>query len=378
MKSKLNLIIILIINVLGVVHGQDVAKVTNKKLIDSLDNRFNISGYIEGMEEGLITIRYRREGFDGRNTLEKDTVQIENGNFNFSGSVDKPVYCTIWQADYLIQIHLWLENGNITINGSVYSDDIKISGSKTQDEDVIFHQTYDKYSNELMAIAYKLNSARKRKESQFVIDRLLRERDSLEARRNDFGENFIREHPNSMVSLTYLYNCETDEAERMVNILSKELRNSGGGKRLLKRIKAIKASSVGKPIPDCTQIDGEGNEFKFSDYEKKYLMICISSSVNGSLIEWMRNIYSKYNNEGLEIIDVFINAKNQEELNYLIGEHKISWKIVSDYKGNYNEVVEKLNVNRYPSFILVDNAGVIIARDLSIKEVESRLSEIFN
>lgn len=380
MKTKTLLTMLLLLPILLFAQKKSTVmelKAIEKPLTTVTKTGYTIKGYIKGMNKGMITIRYRREGNDVHAPIEKDSMMVKDGHFAFSGSVDTPVYCSIWQPDYLVQIKFWLENAPVTIDGSVDSDNIKISGSKTQDEDDFFHKSYDDYSNKLMAKAYELKGAKNRKESQGVIDRIRKEQDSLVKCQRNFGEKFLREHPNSNVSLTYLYNCTSDEAERLFGYLTEDLRNSGGGKILIKKINIVKASAVGQVLPDCSQPDANGNELKFSDYRGKYLLISISSSVNQGLVNKLKQWYSKYHEKGLDIVDVFIDAKSKEELGKLSEEYKIPWKEVSDCKSFSNEVVENLNVNSFPSLLLVDPKGIILGRDLSAQDLEKKLSEIF-
>ena len=353
------------------------SEIVKKPDVIDIKQGYTITGFIKGMDKGIITIRYRREGNDIQAPVETDSVVVKNGHFTFTGSVSTPVYCTIWQPDYLEQIKFWLENASIKIDGSVYSDDIQISGSKTQDEDVLFHNTYDYYSNKLAAASYEVKEAKKRMESQAVIEKAEKERDSLLKCQRGFGEKFLREHPNSQISLTYLYNCPSDEVERLFGYLSEDLQSSGGGKILIKKINSIRNSAIGKLLPDCTQMEASGKEINFSEYKGKYLLIYISSGLQQEYIIKLKQLYSNYSTKGLETVQVIINAKNKEELGKLSETYQIPWKLVSDFKNFGNQVNENLNINTYPSFFLVDPKGIILDRDLSLLNLEKRLEKIF-
>lgn len=380
MREKILLAMLLLLPIALLAQNKNIAidsEIVKKPDVIDIKQGYTITGFIKGMDKGIITIRYRREGNDIQAPVETDSVVVKNGHFTFTGSVSTPVYCTIWQPDYLEQIKFWLENASIKIDGSVYSDDIQISGSKTQDEDVLFHNTYDYYSNKLAAASYEVKEAKKRMESQAVIEKAEKERDSLLKCQRGFGEKFLREHPNSQISLTYLYNCPSDEVERLFGYLSEDLQSSGGGKILIKKINSIRNSAIGKLLPDCTQMEASGKEINFSEYKGKYLLIYISSGLQQEYIIKLKQLYSNYSTKGLETVQVIINAKNKEELGKLSETYQIPWKLVSDFKNFGNQVNENLNINTYPSFFLVDPKGIILDRDLSLLNLEKRLEKIF-
>ena len=56
-----------------------------------------------------------------------------------------------------------------------------------------------------------------------------------------------------------------------------------------------------------------------------------------------------------------------------IEKDKLTWTNVTDLKGDKNEASLIYGVSGYPTNFLIDKSGVIIAKDLTIKELRKRL-----
>ena len=84
----------------------------------------------------------------------------------------------------------------------------------------------------------------------------------------------------------------------------------------------------------------------------------------------LKELYSKTDKSKFEIIGIVGNTPS-DALKKLIDQHEITWsQILSD---ETNKITEKYGINSYPTTLLIDTEGVIIAKDLRGKELEEKI-----
>ncbi len=98
---------------------------------------FIIKGTVSGRDTGIMTLRY----VNGLEEFIRDTTYLENGSFQFSGTINQPTYATLKGNPNYINFYdandvgIYLEPGELNIsllkNHYEYA---KMAGSKTQYE----------------------------------------------------------------------------------------------------------------------------------------------------------------------------------------------------------------------------------------------------
>jgi peroxiredoxin len=86
-------------------------------------------------------------------------------------------------------------------------------------------------------------------------------------------------------------------------------------------------------------------------------------------------VYNEFKGKGLEIFGV---AAETDKNNWLqaIQQDKLTWINVSDLKGDKNEAAIIYGISYYPANFLIDKSGVIIAKDLTIKQLRNKLTAL--
>lgn len=343
---------------------------------------FKIKGHVKGLSSGTMKLRYRPSNHNGKENWVILTSEVKNGEFEFEGNVQTPVYCSLSNGENMINESFWLDNNNIVIKGDVERYDYEIIGSKVQDEDKLFHKYYDKYYNEELKAAMGLKGAKERKEAKWVIERYDKQVEFWKAKRQEFGENFVKERPDSQISLNYLFNCTGTGneiyAERVYNLLSEDIKRSYGGQKIWHRLEGIKNSKVGEILPDLRFESLKGDSVKLSDYRGKYLLLSVGNGKNGNYtksVEVRKKLKDNFPNN-LSIVDILFSLKSKNDIESLTRELAISWPIYSDYSEGERDVATIFNVSNFPTFFLIDPSGVIIARDIPIEEINSKLTSL--
>ena len=87
-------------------------------------------------------------------------------------------------------------------------------------------------------------------------------------------------------------------------------------------------------------------------------------------------MYSKYKDLGLNIIGISLDDDKDRWLN-AIKKDQLTWVQLSNLKGWDEPLLQLLKVKSIPKTIIVDRNGVIVAKDLRGKDLETKLAELF-
>src|SRR5699024_9217555 len=118
---------------------------------------FNLEGQIEGLESSEVFLRYRDPS--GERVTESGTV--ENGSFSITGEVAYPTPARLYTKDRSINTMIYLERGDLNIQGSV--DDLNITGSKTQNEAEALEKATADLSEKRVNLVKEYRAAAKKK-----------------------------------------------------------------------------------------------------------------------------------------------------------------------------------------------------------------------
>ncbi len=105
-------------------------------------------------------------------------------------------------------------------------------------------------------------------------------------------------------------------------------------------------------------------KYVYLDFWASYCKPCLAEIPNIS------ELYSKIDTSKIEFIGIVCETQ-PNALNNLIAEHSINWpQILST---DSNNIKDKYNIQGYPTTLLIDPDGVIIAKNLRTKELEYKI-----
>ncbi|WP_291865361.1 TlpA disulfide reductase family protein [Maribacter sp.] len=322
-----------------------------------------------------------------------DTVLTTGGTYTFSGKPTTPELHYIFVDKLPGYTVVVLENGEIEI--SAQKDSLNLAKIKGTIQNDIFSDYMEKslaMSNRAMSIQKDLQKANIEK-NDAVISALSDEMKELQEEHKDFEIDYIKANPNGLISALLIDKAiasrvvPTEDLKALYEGLSPEIKSNKVAENVLQRISFLeeKASNgqnttVGKKAPNFSAKSPEGKEIALNDILGKVTLIdfwaawckpCRAENPN------VLAVYKKYHKKGLNIIGVSLD-KDGEQWKKAILDDKLEWNQVSNLAYFNDEIAKLYNVDAIPAAFLLDENGVIIAKNLRGDALEQKVAELLN
>lgn len=353
------------------------------------EEHFEISGTIKNQPDGIVYLE-ELDVPDGIAPI-KDSVELKDGQFSFTGNVEFPKLYAVKTADSAgFPLRFILSNDEITINAvkdSLFRAEVSGATVNTQ-----YKNYYDNYFNKIREKAgpiYQLldslNEGGKRELSK-VERTMIDEKWEMMGKFSDsMTRLYVTDNKNSLavplvITDRYIQYPDPDKAEELYNELSEEVKESFYGQKLAKALKGYNAVAVGRQAPPITgQVDLEGNEISLENYKGKYVLVDFWASWCAPCRKENPNVlkaYNTYHNKGLEILAISLDDK-RDLWEKAIEKDGLPWEHVSDLKGFKNKAAQDYMVSAIPQNFLINPEGKIIATNLREEELHSELQKVF-
>jgi hypothetical protein len=366
----------------------------------SNDNRVTIKGAFSDGREGTI---YLDKSDVDRSTVI-DSTSVKKGRFKFSVEITGPeffqVRCNNGEFAGLLAMpgeNITLDLGkspltmNYSVSGSPGSEDIKILDQHLVVTKTRLDSIRDIYSG---LSSEELATRGPDLEKAFV--------DIVEAQRK-FNINFIIENISSMSAIQALYQRIDDNTYvlyqprdlQYLKIVSDSLSVKYPVSRHVRALKENVTSELNKMYIDrmanlATQMpaantkpelpDTQGNMVSVASLKGKYVLVSfwVTTSVECiNELPLLKTLYSAYHRKGLEIYQVSLDGDVERWKNRVRFE-EIPWISVREEDPANPVYARLMNVTSLPSNLLYDPDGNIINVNLSGRNLQIRLDQIFN
>ena len=346
-------------------------------------NGYHITGTAAGVEEGDTVFLCEMQGFFSMAPL--DTTTIKNGKFEFSGDFDGAstrFILPILNGKATAMGDFLLENADIDItlsNDEKVRPIVKTEGAanKLQAEYNALMAPYEKEMEKPWDIVTDSTSSKEAKaKAQAIVD-------SISDIRKSLTKVFTVAHiPSAYSDYLYVMNQQYFTAPERA-IIEKKMEEGHHYyyfQQVLDEKKADMATAVGQTYTDLAMPNPKGKTIRVSDYVKKnkYTLIDFWASWCGPCRAEMPNVvkaYNLYHKKGFEVVGVSFD-NNKAAWVKALGQLKMPWPQMSDLKGWGCAAAPIYNIKGIPANVLVDNNGIIVAKNLRGQYLLNELAKL--
>ncbi|MBD1261336.1 AhpC/TSA family protein [Maribacter polysiphoniae] len=353
---------------------------------------YTINGTLIG-DVADSTAVYLKKAGKQNGLVDVDTTMVVNGNFVFTGQKNSPEMHFIFVDQLGGYAAAIVENGEIEF--TAHKDSLgfaKAIGTPQNEFLYDFQKNSREVSNQAMNIQKDLRTATGARDT-VLINSLQEELNELRGEYESFELDYIKSHPNALISALLIdraINTRTSTEEELRELydgLTPEIKETEAAKKVLKTLDALnkkeassKNTSVGAVAPDFSAPSPSGEFLALSDVKGKVTLIdfwaawcrpCRAENPN------VVKVYNKYKGKGLSIIGVSLD-KTAEAWKKAISDDGLEWHHVSNI-AYFDDAIAKLyNVDAIPATFLLDENGVIVAKNLRGPALEARISELLD
>ena len=362
------------------------------------NNEFEIDGNAGGLKDGR-NVFLKIQDTVTNSLVNVDTAKIENGKFKFVGAVKEPSLHFIVIDSTENQIPFILEEGKITV--AVNKDTIykSIVGGTYSNEQLV---AYTKETEKVQQKVVKFQEANREKiqQAQMTADTVAMNALSKEYKtyQDEFKEislKHVEDHPKSFISLFFIKQFISDPSfdvargTKMYENLDPVLKNTKEGKSIKKTLDGVKtaekkndtsatAVAVGTVAPDFSAPSPEGKDISLKSSLGKLTLIDFWASWCGPCRQENPNVvalYKDFHAKGLNIIGVSLDEK-ADKWKAAIAKDQLTWIHISNLKGWEDPIAKRYFVDGIPATFLLDEKGVVIARDLRGAELRAKVASL--
>ena len=311
-----------------------------------------------------------------------DTLYVKNGLTSYSGVSKLPDYQSLWVEGIRGSVPVFVEPGEITVE--LYKDSIqasKVSGTKTN---VAFKRYIDEINplfKSFYEIQNEMRNAMVSRDSLGYKD-LEEQLKEMETKFNDYQIDYTKSNPDSYISAMVLIQLVMNKA--IDNEVAYEI-YSGFSKTIKKTKSAIKIYELVAPkeveeTEEAAQ-DGEVNVGDkapdFSAPNPNDIAVSLNKSLGKLTVldfwaSWcgpcrvdspnLVKVYNTYKDKGLGIVGISLDQQ-KESWKKAIDNDQLDWTHVSHLKRWDDPIAAIYGVRSIPQLFLLDENGVVIAKE---------------
>ncbi len=351
-----------------------------------------IDGELRGDIENGTQVFLRKQG-ENNQPINVDTTTVENGKFVFTGVAEIPEMHYIFVDKSQGYTGVVVENGEIAF--SAQKDSLGLAEIKGTPQNDLFSKYLAKakaMSEKGMAIQKDMQAAT---QSQDAVSFA-----SLNDEMNDFKEeyksfelDFINEHPDALISVLLLDKAiatriiPAGEVQGIYDSFTPEIKKTTAANRILDQLETLKAKAekekateIGAQAPEFTGPGVNGEQLALKDMLGKVTLVdfwaawckpCRAENPN------VVAVYKKYHDKGLNVVGVSLD-KTAEAWKKAIIEDELTWNHVSHVKYFNDPIARLYNVDAIPAAFLLDENGIIVAKNLRGSALEEKVAELLN
>lgn len=308
--------------------------------------QFKIEGRFKNFNQGEL---YLYSSDDSRGQL--DTIRVADGRFAYVTDLEDTVTFYLVFPNYST-VPVFAQSGTtVTINGDAsHLKEIEILGTD---------------DNELLT-EFRLST------SELTPPEMLRA-----------AENFISDHPESIVSLYMLNNFfiqRPDADYAKAASLLKNIQEATPATRqitlLSRHLQSLKSTLPKEKLPKFSVSDIKGRQVGNAQLDAQLNIIYLWSNWNfdsQNLQRQLRTLKKEYGSR-LALMGISLDA-SRYDCRRTLDRDSVMWPVINDGRMWLSPLLSQLGLAEMPGNILFDRSGRIIARNLSTQEIRDKIKD---
>lgn len=351
------------------------------------DYTINISANVEDDHQIFLV------NFDDENKPNViDTLFVKEGLASYSGVSKLPDYQSLWVDGVRGSVPIFVEQGEITVE--IYKDSIqtsKVSGTKTN----VAFKRYKDEINPLFKSFYEIQNDMRNamisRDSLGYKD-LEEQLKEMETKFINFQKDYTKSNPDSYVSAMVLIQLvmnkaiENEEAFEIYNNFSKTIKKTKSAVKINQLVAPKETEevtedgevNVGDIAPDFTAPDPNAVAISLNTTLGKLTILDFWASWCGPCRVDSPNlvkVHNAYKDNGLAIIGISLD-KNKGSWEKAIENDKLDWTQVSHLMRWDDPTAAAYGVNSIPQLFLLDENGIVIAKERHAEDFIPILEQI--
>jgi len=345
-----------------------------------------VEGELRGDVENGTKIFLKTTDSLRQSLIEVDTTTVENGVFSFAGTISSPKLYYMFIEDSRGSAPVVLENG--TIKFKAHKDSLGFSSLKGTPQNDYFMAYLDE-TRKFVAMSRSMNDDLRMANAQrdtVAIASLRDEYLELQEKAKTYELDFMKEHPDALISALILdkvlmgKTIPVEELDAIFQKFSPQIKSSSIGKKIQEQLKKAKATAIGTLAPEFSGPTPDGAQLALNEIKGKVTLIdfwaawCKPCRMENPNIV---SVYEKYKDKGLHVVGVSLDRKKEDWLK-AIESDGLEWNHISNLQYFQDPIAELYSVNAIPAAFLLDENGVIVAKNLRGPALEQKVAELLN
>lgn len=341
-----------------------------------------ISGSLQGDLSDSTKI-YLRKSDANLQPTETDSTTLAGGRFSFSGEITEPRLYYIFIDGARGAIPLILEEGEVQVQAHADSLNAAVVLGTPQNT---AYRDFLEGSRELASRGNSINNemrAAMAAQDTANMSSLRDEYFELQQAGMNYEKDFVRQNPDAMISVLIVNRMVQSQAvpageiQELFGGLTERMRQTDVGKGIQTKLDALVRTAIGSRAPDFSAPTPTGEILSLNEVLGKVTLVdfwaawcrpCRAENPN------IVRIYDKYKDKGLSILGVSLD-RTEADWKKAIEDDGLRWHHVSKLQ-YFGEIAELYNVTGIPASFILDENGVIVAKNLRGEALEAKIAEL--